>query len=222
MYGSRLNPGHQLRQEILNSVGECFGAAFPEKVFVSGETPVPVPERMFDADELLHLVDASVDFWHTAGRYAGRFESKSACSTGVRHAVICPSSSSSNLLLLSTLTTSAKLREKPLQTGDEVITVAAGLPTTVNPIIQNRLVPVVVDIDLGIYNMAVRSPEKARSPRVRVIILAHTLGSPFNIDAVSQTAEDHSLRVIEDNCDALGSRYKVQLTSTLLAWQWMS
>jgi CDP-6-deoxy-D-xylo-4-hexulose-3-dehydrase len=203
----------KIRDEILSLVAKYYQAAWPEEPFVPGETPVPVSGRVFDADELLHLVDASLDFWLTTGRYAARFEEEFARVMGVCHAVLCNSGSSANLLAVSALT-SPKLGEKRLQPGDEVITVAAGFPTTVNPIIQNRLVPVFVDIDLGTYNVDTRSLESAIGPRTRAIILAHTLGNPFNIDAVSQVAEDHNLWLIEDNCDALGSRYKGQLTGT--------
>ena len=203
----------KIRDEILALVAEYYQAAWPKELFVPGETPVPVSGRVFDADELIHLVDASLDFWLTTGRYADQFEEEFAHFMGVRHAILCNSGSSANLLAVSALT-SPKLGEKRLQPGDEVITVAAAFPTTVNPIIQNRLIPVFVDIDLGTYNVDVRSLEKAISPRTRAIILAHTLGNPFNIDAVSRVAEDHDLWLIEDNCDALGSRYKGQLTGT--------
>jgi CDP-4-dehydro-6-deoxyglucose reductase, E1 len=202
-----------MRNEILSLVARYYQAAWPEKTFVPGETPVPVSGRVFDADELVHLVDASLDFWLTAGRYADRFEDEFTRFMGVRHAILCNSGSSANLLAISALT-SPKLGESRLHPGDEVITVAAGFPTTLNPIIHNRLVPVFVDVDLPTYNIDVRSLEKAISPRTQAIILAHTLGNPFNVEAVSRAAKDHDLWLIEDNCDALGSRYKGQLTGT--------
>jgi len=208
-----MNQPQQLRQGILNSVVEYFRAAFPEEEFVPGKTPVPVSGRVFDADELVHLVDASLDFWLTTGRYANQFEEEFARFMGVRHAVLCNSGSSANLLAVSALT-SPELGEKHLKPGDEVITVAAGFPTTVNPIIQNRLVPVFVDIELSTYNIDVGSLEKAIGPRTRAIMLAHTLGNPFNIEGVLRVAKDHALWLIEDNCDALGSRYNGQLTGT--------
>ena len=151
-----------------------------------GETPVPVSGRVFDADELLHLVDASLDFWLTTGRYAKRFELEFAQAVGVRHALLCNSGSSANLLAVSALT-SKKLGERRLRPGDEVITVAAGFPTTVNPIVLNRLVPVFVDVELGTYNLDVSQLEAAVGPRTRAIIAAHTLGNPFDLDAVTRS-----------------------------------
>ena len=203
----------QLRQEILALVSRYYEVAFPNKPFVPGETPVPISGRVFDADDLVHLVDASLDFWLTTGRYADQFEREFARFMGVRHAILCNSGSSANLLALSALT-SPKLGERRLRPGDEVITVAAGFPTTVNPIIQNGLVPVFLDIELGTYNVDVRYLEEAVGPRTRVIMLAHTLGNPFNVDAVLEVVRRHNLWLIEDNCDALGSTYKGQLTGT--------
>lgn len=204
----------QLRAEILALVSRYCEAAFPNTGFVPGETPVPVSGRVFDADDLVHLVDASLDFWLTAGRYADRFEGEFARFMGVRHAILCNSGSSANLLALSALT-SPKLGEQCLRPSDEVITVAAGFPTTVNPIIQNGLVPVFLDIELGTYSVDVRYLEEAIGPRTRAIMLAHTLGNPFNLDTVLDVTKRHNLWLIEDNCDALGSRYKGQLTGTL-------
>ena len=202
-----------MRQEILRLVADYCAEAFPSREFVPGETPVPVSGRVFDADDLRHLVDASLDFWLTTGRYADRFEREFASFMGVRHAILCNSGSSANLLALSALT-SPKLGERRLKPGDEVITVAAGFPTTVNPIVQNRLVPVFLDIELGTYNVDVGYLEEAISPRTKAIMLAHTLGNPFNIDAVLGLANRHGLWLIEDNCDALGSTYKGRLTGT--------
>ena len=156
----------ELREQILELVADYHDAEFASREFVPGETPVPVSGRVFDADELLHLVDASLDFWLTTGRYAKRFELEFAKAVGVRHALLCNSGSSANLLAVSALT-SPKLGERRLQPGDEVITVAAGFPTTVNPIVQNRLVPVFVDVELGTYNLdrvAARGSRSARGP----------------------------------------------------------
>ena len=178
-----------------------------------GETPVPVAGRVFDADDLVHLVDASLDFWLTTGRYADQFEQEFAHFLGVRHAILCNSGSSANLLALSALT-SPKLGERQLKPGDEVITVAVGFPTIVNPIVQNGLVPVFLDVELGTYNIDVRYLEEAVGPRTRVIMLAHTLGNPFDMDAVLEVVKRHDLWLIEDNCDALGSTYKGRLTGT--------
>jgi CDP-6-deoxy-D-xylo-4-hexulose-3-dehydrase len=168
---------------------------------------------VFDAEELALLVDASLDFWLTTGRYAARFEKELAQFMGVRHASLCNSGSSANLLALTALT-SPKLGAKRLQPGDEVITVASGFPTTVNPIFQNRLVPVFLDIELETYNVDIRCLEEGLSPRSRAVILAHTLGNPFNLEAVTEFARRHDLWLLEDNCDALGSTYQGRLTGT--------
>ncbi len=203
----------RVRREILRLTAAHYAEAFPPREFIPGETPVPVSGRVFDADDMAHLVDASLDFWLTTGRYAERFERDFAQFLGVRHAILCNSGSSANLLALSALT-SPKLEERRLRPGDEVITLAAGFPTTANPIIQNRLVPVFLDVMLGTYNVDARAVEQAIGARTRAIMIAHTLGNPFEVDAVLETARRHNLWVIEDNCDALGSRYQGRLTGT--------
>ena len=208
-----IDRSQKLRQEILRLVSEFYQEAFANPEFVPGESAVPVSGRVFDADDLTHLVDASLDFWLTAGRYAGQFEKEFARWMGVRHAMLCNSGSSANLLALSALT-SPKLGDRQLQPGDEVITVAAGFPTTVNPIVQNGLVPVFLDIELGTYNVDVTLLEEAVGPRTRAIMLAHTLGNPLAVDAVLEVAGQHDLWFIEDNCDALGSTYQGRLTGT--------
>jgi CDP-6-deoxy-D-xylo-4-hexulose-3-dehydrase len=202
-----------LRTQILELVEAFHDAQFEPQPFRPGETPIPVSGRVFDSDELLHLVDASLDFWLTSGRYAHRFEREFARHLGVRHAMLCNSGSSANLLALTALT-SPKLGERRLEPGDEVITVAAGFPTTVNPIVLNRLVPVFVDLDLPTYNIDVTQLEDAVGPRTKALIAAHTLGNPFDLDAVTAFAERHSLWLIEDNCDALGSTYRGRFTGT--------
>ncbi|MBE2234075.1 MAG: lipopolysaccharide biosynthesis protein RfbH [Anaerolinea sp.] len=202
-----------LRQQILDLVTAYHAEAFAERVFVPGETPVPVSGRVFDADDLTHLVDSSLDFWLTTGRYAAQFEREFAQHLGVRHALLCNSGSSANLLALSCLT-SPKLGKRRLAPGDEVITVAAGFPTTVNPIIQNNLIPVFLDIELGTYDVDVSRLEEAIGPRTKAIMLAHTLGNPFNLDVVCDVARRHNLWLIEDNCDALGSTYQGRLTGS--------
>jgi len=202
-----------LRRRILDLVAGYYKTAWPEKHFVPGESPVPVAGRVFDADDLVNLIDASLDFWLTTGRFAEDFERQFARFFGLRHALLCNSGSSANLLALSSLT-SPKLGERQLMPGDEVITVAAGFPTTVNPILQNRLVPVFLDIDLDTYNVDVRYLEEAIGPRTKAIMMAHTLGNPFNLDAVTELARRHHLWVIEDDCDGLGSRYRGRLTGT--------
>jgi CDP-6-deoxy-D-xylo-4-hexulose-3-dehydrase len=202
-----------LRQEILQRVAAYSTEAFPPRQFVPGQTAIPVSGRVFDADDVTHLVDASLDFWLTMGRFANQFEREFARYFGLRHAILCNSGSSANLLALATLT-SPRLGERRLRPGDEVITVAAGFPTTVNPIIQNQLLPVFVDIELPSYGIDPVCLEEAIGPRTRAIIVAHTLGNPFNLDAVVALAKRHNLWLIEDNCDALGSTYRGRLTGT--------
>lgn len=203
----------QLREEILTLVQAYYEAEFASQVFVPGESAVPVSGRSFDGDELVNLVDASLDFWLTSGRYAEQFEREFAQFVGVRHAILCNSGSSANLLALSALT-APELGARQLLPGDEVITVAAGFPTTVNPIVQNKLVPVFLDIELPTYNIAVNHLEAAISPRSKAIMVAHTLGNPFNLEAVMEVANRHNLWLIEDNCDALGSMYNGRSTGT--------
>jgi len=202
-----------LRSRILELAERFYESELSPSTFVPGETPVRVSGRVYDADDLIHLVDASLDFWLTAGRYADRFEREFARFMGVRHAILCNSGSSANLLAVSTLT-SPKLGETRLREGDEVITIAAGFPTTVNPIILNKLVPVFLDIDLSTYSIDVGYLEEAIGPRTRAIMVAHTLGNPFDLNVVLDVKKRHNLWLIEDNCDALGSTYGGRLTGT--------
>ena len=178
---------------------------FP-KPFISGDSSVPVSGKVFGAEELTAAVEASLDFWLTAGPYAEKFERSLARTVGMRHALMVNSGSSANLLALSTLT-STKLGDTALKSGDEVITVAAGFPTTVTPIIQNGLTPVYIDIDLETYVANLDALEAAISPKTRAIMMAHTLGNPFNLDRVQELAIKHNLWLIEDSCDALGGTY---------------
>ncbi|MCP4362842.1 MAG: lipopolysaccharide biosynthesis protein RfbH [Chloroflexi bacterium] len=208
-----MSKSDELREQILTLVQQFYEAEHGQHVFIPGETEVPVSGRVFNAAEMINLVDSSLDFWLTTGRYAEQFEKEFARSLGVRHALLCNSGSSANLLALSALT-SPKLGERRLQPGDEVITVAAGFPTTVNPIVQNQFVPVFLDIDLGTYNVSVDCLEEAISSRTRVIMIAHTLGNPFNLDAVTEVARQHDLWLIEDNCDAVGSLYNGRTTGS--------
>jgi CDP-6-deoxy-D-xylo-4-hexulose-3-dehydrase len=203
----------ELRAQILGLVAEYYRANWLEEEFIPGETQIRFAGRVFDAEELTLLVDAALDFWLTTGRYAEQFEREFAHFMGVRHALLCNSGSSANLLALSALT-SPKLAERQLRPGDEVITVAAGFPTTVNPIVQNNLTPVFLDIELGTYNIDVHYLEEAIGPRTRAIMLAHTLGNPFNLEVVLDVARRHQLWLIEDNCDALGATYNNKLTGT--------
>lgn len=196
-----------LRAQILDLVGEYYAAAFPTKEFVAGQTSVPVSGRVFDETEIKFLVDASLDFWLTTGRFAEEFERDFAKYFGLKNALLVNSGSSANLVALSSLT-SPKLGERRLRPGDEVITVAAGFPTTVNPIIQNGLVPVFVDVDIPTYNIDVSQLELALSGRTRAIMVAHTLGNPFDLASVVEFAKQHDLWLIEDCCDAVGATYQ--------------
>jgi CDP-6-deoxy-D-xylo-4-hexulose-3-dehydrase len=195
-----------LRKQILELVADYYRAAFPERAFVAGETPVPVSGKVFDASELQFLVESGLDFWLTTGRFAARFEREFAEVFGLRHALLVNSGSSANLAALSSLT-SPTLGERALRPGDEVITVATGFPTTVNPIIQNQLRPVFLDVDIPTYNVDVTQLEAALSDRTRAVMLAHTLGNPFDLAAVTEFTKKHELWLIEDCCDAVGSRY---------------
>ncbi|MCA9954225.1 MAG: lipopolysaccharide biosynthesis protein RfbH [Anaerolineales bacterium] len=209
----QMSKSNALRQQILALVQEYYEAEHSSATFSPGESVVPVSGRMFDAAEMVNLVDSSLEFWLTTGRYAEQFEREFAHWMGVRHAILCNSGSSANLLALSALT-SPKLGERQLLPGDEVITVAAGFPTTVNPIVQNHLTPVFLDIELGTYNVNVDLLEAAVSSRTKAIMIAHTLGNPFNLDAVLEVANKHNLWLIEDNCDAVGATYNGRLTGS--------
>lgn len=197
----------ELRNQILGLVAEYYSVSLKPTEFVPGESPVPVSGRVFDALELEHLVDASLDFWLTAGRFAEQFEREFARFLGIREAILVNSGSSANLLALTALT-SPKLRDLRLRPGDEVITVASGFPTTVNPIIQNHLIPVFIDVTLPTYGVDVTQLEQALSERTRAVMLAHTLGNPFDLAAVSAFTKKHNLWFIEDCCDAVGATYQ--------------
>ena len=187
----------------------AFDHKHSPKEFVPGESAVPVTGKVFGEAEISAAIQASADFWLTSGPYTEKFESRFAKTVGMRHAFMVNSGSSANLLALSALT-SPKLGDRALKPGDEVVTVAAGFPTTVTPILQNGLIPVYVDIDLGTYVANEEALEAAISPKTRAIMMAHTLGNPFNLDLVQRLAEKHNLWVIEDSCDGLGGTYKGQ------------
>jgi len=197
----------ELREEISKLVQEYYKTRFDKKVYKPGESPVRYAGRVFDEKELQYLVDSSLDFWLTSGRYSEQFEAEFADFVDVEYAMLTNSGSSANLLALSALT-SHLLGDKRLQPGDEVITVAAGFPTTVNPIIHNQMVPVFLDIELETYNIKVDDLESALSNKTRAIMLAHTLGNPYDLDAVTEFADKHNLWFVEDCCDALGSTYQ--------------
>ena len=181
----------------------------PKHDFVPGLSNIPVTGKVFGAEELKSAVEASLDFWLTSGPYTEQFESRFAKIVGMRHAYMVNSGSSANLLALTALT-SPKMGDRQLLPGDEVITVAAGFPTTVTPILQNQLTPVYIDVDLGTYTANEDALEAAISPKTKAIMMAHTLGNPFNLDLVLRLAEKHGLWVIEDSCDGLGGTYKGQ------------
>ena len=196
----------KLREEIATLVARYYQEVFVKKTFFGGISTIPVSGKVFDADELQHLVDSSLDFWLTTGRFAEQFETEFAQFMGMKHALLCNSGSSANLLALTALT-SPRLGERALKDGDEVITVAAGFPTTVNPIYQNRLTPVFVDVQLGTFDATIESIEAAVGTKTKAIMMAHTLGNPFNLEGVMRVAKEHNLFVIEDTCDAVGATY---------------
>ena len=203
----------ELRARILELVAEYQAEAFGPEKFVPGSSAVPVAGRVFDAGDMQSLVDSSLDFWLTTGRFAAQFERSFARYVGVRSATLVNSGSSANLLALTALT-SPKLEDRRLRPGDEVITLAAGFPTTVNPIVQNGLVPVFVDVQVPTYNVDISLLEGALSDRTRAIMVAHTLGNPFDVAAVKAFADRHHLWLIEDCCDALGSTFQGRKVGT--------
>ncbi len=207
---------NDLKADILAKVTEYYRlvhAPKQEAPFQAGTSRVQYAGRMFDEREMVNLVDASLDFWLTAGRFAETFSGQLEDYYDVSDVILVNSGSSANLLAVTALTDTA-LGERRLQPGDEVITVAAGFPSTVAPILQNQLVPVFLDVELGTYNIDTTRLEEALSARTKAVFLAHTLGNPFNLDAVAAFAKRHGLWLIEDNCDALGSRYRGKLTGT--------
>jgi CDP-6-deoxy-D-xylo-4-hexulose-3-dehydrase len=198
-------------------ITELSKQSFAEKhralPFVPGVSAVPVTGKVFGAEEIQAAISASVDFWLTAGPYTEKFERRLAKTVGMRHAFMVNSGSSANLLALTSLT-SSKLGDRALRAGDEVVTVAAGFPTTVTPILQNGLVPVYVDVDLATYVANEDQIEAAIGPKTRAIMMAHTLGNPFNVRLVERIAAKHNLWVIEDSCDGLGGTYDSQILGT--------
>ena len=204
-----MSKAEQLREQILNLVGEYHAEAFPKRPFLGGISNVPVSGKVFDQNELKLLIDSSLDFWLTTGRYAEKFEKSFAKVMGMKHAMLCNSGSSANLLAVSALT-SPRLGKRALKEGDEVITAAAGFPTTVNPILQNRLTPVFVDVELATYDTSVEKIEAAIGPKTKAIVMAHTLGNPFDIAGVMELAKKHQLFVVEDTCDAVGAKFNGQ------------
>jgi CDP-6-deoxy-D-xylo-4-hexulose-3-dehydrase len=192
---------------------EKFHKPIQHKEFIQGKDYIPYAGRVYDETEMISLVNSALDFWLTAGRFAKQFEAEFARFLGVKHCILTNSGSSANLLAISALT-SPKLGERRLKSGDEVITVANAFPTTVNPIIQNNLIPVFLDVDVGTYNIQIDKIEEALSEKTKAIFLAHTLGNPFDINKVLEVCKKYNLWLIEDNCDALGSKYNGKYTGT--------
>jgi CDP-6-deoxy-D-xylo-4-hexulose-3-dehydrase len=198
-----------IKEKILDLVTQLAEQDHGPRSFIPGETHVPVSGKVYGSEEMRYLVDASLDFWLTTGRFNTKFEKSLAAFLGARYALTTNSGSSANLLAVSALT-SPMLGDKALKAGDEVITVAASFPTTVNPIIQNGLVPVFVDVDIPTYNILTERLEGAITEKTRAIVIAHTLGNPFDLEAVLTIVKKYDLWLIEDTCDALGSTYELQ------------
>ena len=208
----QVGPG-PLRQEILSLVEKFASESLKVAEFLPGETPVPVSGKVLDQSDIASLVDASLDGWLTAGRFHEDFERGLARYVGARSALFVNSGSSANLVALSALT-SPKLGKRALKPGDEVLTVAAGFPTTVNPILQNNLRPVLVDVNLNTYDAIPEMLREAVNPKTKAIMMAHTLGNPFDLDTVRELCDKHGLWLVEDSCDALGSTYNGKKTGS--------
>jgi len=201
------------RSEILKDVQSWFNTNNPTSKFVPGVTPVPVSGKVIDGNDISTLVDSALDGWLTSGRFTEQFQRELARFVGTRDALFVNSGSSANLVALSALT-SPKLGKRALQPGDEVLTVAMGFPTTINPIIQNGLKPVLVDVELQTYDAIEDRLKEAISPKTRAIMMAHTLGNPFNLDLVQKLCKENDLWLVEDSCDALGSIYDGKRTGS--------
>ena len=202
-----------IKEQIFDLAAQFYQASYPLKKFNPGVDYIPVSGKVIDSYELINSIEAALDMWLTSGRHALKFERDLAKFMNVRHAILCNSGSSANLLAITSLT-SHKLGDKKLVPGNEIITVAAGFPTTVNPIIQNNLIPVFIDTELGHYNPSISSIEEAIGPDTRGIFIAHTLGNPYDAVEVRKLAQANNLWLIEDNCDALGSTINGKLTGT--------
>lgn len=202
-----------IRKEIADLVQQYADIVYAPKAFVPGTTPVPVSGKVLGAPELKNMVEASLDGWLTTGRFNAMFEERLAKYLGVKYLITVNSGSSANLVAFSALT-SPKLGSRAIKQGDEVIGVAAGFPTTVNPIVQFGAVPVFVDVDLATHNIDASKIEAAITPKTKAIMLAHSLGNPFNVDVVTALCKKHNLWLVEDCCDALGATYNGQLVGT--------
>jgi CDP-6-deoxy-D-xylo-4-hexulose-3-dehydrase len=208
-----LDQQQDIRQKIAALVDEYAKFKYTPQPFKPGETVIPPSGKLLDAAELKSMVEASLDGWLTTGRFNDAFEKKLRDFLGVKFLITTNSGSSANLLAFSALT-SPKLKERAIKLGDEVIGVAAGFPTTVNPILQFGAIPVFVDVDIATHNIDVTKINAAITPKTKAIMLAHSLGNPFNLKVILEICKKHSLWLIEDNCDSLGSRYNGQLTGT--------
>lgn len=203
----------ETRSKIFALVKQLHKLEREKECFVPGKTRINYGGRVYDEEELIYLVDSSLDFWLTSGRYAKEFEERLSQFLGVRYCLLTNSGSSANLLAVSSLT-SPLLKERGLKPGDEVITTACGFPTTLNPILQNNLIPVFIDVGVGNYNISADDIEKAVTRKTKAIFTAHTLGNPININKIKQVVKKYKLWWIEDNCDALGSKYRNKYTGT--------
>lgn len=203
----------ELREQIAELVGRYAALQFEQKPFVPGSSPIPPSGKVIGAPELKSMVEAALDGWLTTGRFNDAFEQRLAGYLGVKHVLTVNSGSSANLVAFSTLT-SSRLGDRAIKPGDEVIGVAAGFPTTVNPVLQFGAVPVFVDVDIPTYNIDVSRLEAAISPRTKAIMLAHTLGNPYNLEVVTALCRKHNLWLVEDCCDALGSTYNGRMVGT--------
>ena len=200
-------------KELQQVLKRIYSEKFAKKEFEPGISHIPISGKIFDEQEIYKMVEAVLDGWWTEGHFSDEFEQKLSRWLGVRYTALTNSGSSANLLAVTALT-SQKLGTKKLNPGDEVITVAAGFPSTVNPIIQNNLVPVFVDVEIGTYNASIEQIKKAISPKTRAIMIAHTLGNPFDLSEIKKLCEENDYWLIEDNCDALGSLYNGKKTGT--------
>jgi len=203
----------KIKQEIFKNVKKYYKLQYSKNEFIAGKSKINYAGRVFDEKEIISIVDSALEFWLTTGRYAKKFEKEFADFLGLKFCSLTNSGSSANLLALSSLT-SPKLGDKRVKQGDEVITTACGFPTTLNPIIQNNLIPVFIDVNLGSYNIKADDIEKAISEKTKVIFIPHTLGNPANLSKITKIVEKYKLWFIEDNCDALGSRYNDKYTGT--------
>ncbi len=203
----------EIRKKIAVLVEDYAQLKYTAQTFKPGQTVIPPSGKVLDAAELKSMVEASLDGWLTTGRFNDAFEKKLRDFLGVKFLITTNSGSSANLLAFSALT-SPKLKERAIKSGDEVISVAAGFPTTVNPVLQFAAVPVFVDVDIATHNIDVTKIEAAISPKTKAIMLAHSLGNPFNLKVILEICKKYNLWLIEDNCDSLGSRYNGQLTGT--------